>query len=215
VLRTRDEVPAINTTIDTPDKANAIFMAGLSVAMNEDHPDYPALMLANDIFGGDLKSRLFTRIRVKEGLSYGVGSAYAASVQSKFAQFMVQASCVPDKVGQVESVFNEEFAKLIKDGFTDEEVADAKKRYVDDRTLSRSNDGALARLLARNAQFGWTMTHEGERDAKVAALTTAQINDAVRKYWDAKQLTYVKAGDFKTKAGAQPAAPPPPPASAK
>lgn len=214
VLRTRDDVPAINTTIDTPDKANAIFMAGLTVAMNEDHPDYPALMLANDMFGGDLKSRLFNRIRVKEGLSYGVGSAYAASVQSKFAQFMVQASCVPDKIGQVESVFNEEFARLIKDGFTDEEVADAKKRYVDNSTLGRSNDAGVARLLARNAQFGWTMAHDADRDAKVAALTTAQINDAVRKYWDAKQLAYVKAGDFTKKAGAatkpQSATPPPP-----
>ena len=199
VLRTRDEVPAINTTIDTPDKANAVFMVGFTVAMNEDDPDYAALLLANNMFGGDLKSRLFHRIREVEGLSYGVGSAYAVSTRSKFAQFMVQATCLPANVAKVEAIFNDEFAKLLKDGFADDEVAAAKKTYLDDRTLGRSNDAGLARALTRNAQFGWTMSRDADLDAKVMALTPAQILTAVKKHWDPKLMTYVKAGDFTKK----------------
>lgn len=200
VLRTRDAAPAADQMIETPDKANAIFTGGLTVAMNEDDPDYPALLLANQIFGGDSKSRLFHRIREQEGLSYGVGSAYAVSTRSKFAQFMVQASCVPDKIQKVEQVFKEELAKAVKDGFTPEEVAAAQKTYADERTLGRSQDAGLARLLARNAQFGWTMTHDAARDAAIAALTPARINETVKKYWDPAQMAYFKAGDFK-KAG--------------
>ena len=42
---------------------------------SDDDPDYPALLLANYMFGGGfLNSRLAVRIRQKEGLSYGVGS---------------------------------------------------------------------------------------------------------------------------------------------
>ena len=200
VLRTRDAAPAANQMIETPDKANAVFMGGLTLAMNEDDPDYPALLLANEMFGGDLKSRLFHRIREQEGLSYGVQSVYIASNRSPFAQFMVQATCVPDKILRVEDVFKEELAKLRKDGFNDGEVASAKKTYADDRILGRSQDGSLARLLARNAQFGWTMTHDLDRDQAVASLATARINEAVRKYWDPAQMAYFKAGDFK-KAG--------------
>ena len=73
-------------------------MAGFTLEMNEDSPDYPALLFANEMFGGDLKSRLWRRIREKEGYSYGVGSQLAASARSPFAQFMVQATCVPQNI---------------------------------------------------------------------------------------------------------------------
>ena len=200
VLRSRDEAPAADQMIETPDKANAVFMGGLTVAMNEDDPAYPALLLANQMFGGDTKSRLWARIREKEGLSYGVGSAYVVGTRSKFAQFMVQATCVPDKITKVQDAFKEELDKVLKDGFAGDEIAAAKKTYADDRTLGRSQDAGLARTLSRNAQFGWTMTHESDRDKAVAALTPAQIQDAIKKYWNPAQMAYFKAGDFK-KAG--------------
>jgi zinc protease len=200
VLRTRDKVEAINQTIETPDKANAVFMAGFVVEMNQDDPDYPAMLFANQMFGGDLKSRLWRRIREKEGFSYGVGSAFAVSARSKFAQFMVQATSVPQNVLKVEAAFKDEVAKLLKDGFAEDEVAAAKKTYLEERALARSQDAALARTLAQNAQFGWTMTREAELEQKVAALTAAQLNAAVRKYLDPSAIAYFKAGDFK-KAG--------------
>ena len=50
-------------------------------------------------------------------------------------------------------------------------MAAAKKTYLDDRTLGRSQDASLARTLARNAQFGWTMTRDADLDKKVQALT--------------------------------------------
>jgi zinc protease len=168
--------------------------------MNQDHPDYPAMMFANQMFGGDLKSRLWRRIREKEGFSYGVGSAFVASTRSNFAQFMVQATCVPQNVPKVEAAFKDELAKLLKDGYSDEEVAAAKKTYLEERALARSQDAGLARTLALNAQFGWTMAREADLERKVAALTTAQLNAVVKKYLDPATISYFKAGDFK-KAG--------------
>jgi zinc protease len=200
ILRQRDKVETVNQMIETPDKANALFAGGFALEMNEDDPDYPALMLANDMFGGDLKSRLFARIREKEGLSYGVRSGFNASIRSKFAQFAVQAICAPENILKVEAAFKDEVSKLLTEGFREDEVAAAKKTYTDDRTLARSQDAGLARLLARNAQFGWTMTHEADMDNKVGALTTDKINDTVKKYYDPAAISYFKAGDFK-KAG--------------
>src|SRR5665213_3658081 len=98
VLRKRDAVTPVDQMIETPDKANAVFMAGFTFAMNQDDTDYPALMFANRMLGGDLKSRLWLRIREKEGFSYGVGSALIASARSPFAQFMVQATAVPQNI---------------------------------------------------------------------------------------------------------------------
>ncbi len=204
VLRKRDDVNAANQMIETPDKANAVFMAGFTLSMNEDDPDYPALMFANRMFGGDLKSRLWRRIREKEGYSYGVQSTLAASSRSPFAQFMAQATCVPQNILKVEAAFKDELAKMLKDGFTDQEVAEAKKTYAEQRAIGRSQDGNLVRQLARNAQFDWTMAHDADLDAKVAALNTAQLNAVVKKYFDPATISYFKAGDFKKAGISQP-----------
>jgi zinc protease len=200
VLRKRDSVEPVNQLIETPDKANAVFMGGFVTEMNQDNPDYPAITFANQMFGGDLKSRLWRRIREKEGFSYGVGSAFVVSAKSPFAQFMVQATCLPANVPKVEAAFKEELAKLLKDGFSDDEVATAKKTFLEERALGRSQDAGLARTLAQNAQFGWTMQRDADLDQKVAALSVVQLNAVVKKYLDPAAMSYFKAGDFK-KAG--------------
>jgi len=203
VLRKRDVVTPTDQMIETPDKANAVFMAGFTFVMNQDDPDYPALMFANRMLGGDLKSRLWLRIREKEGFSYGVGSALAVSAKSPFAQFMVNATAVPQNILKVEDAFKDEINKVLKDGFAEDEVAAAKKSYLEERMIGRSQDAGLARTLAQNEQFGWTMAREADLDSKVAALTAAQISATTKKYLDPAAISYFKAGDFK-KAGITP-----------
>jgi zinc protease len=200
VTRTWQKIEPVNRMIETPDKANALFAAGTTMALNEDDPDYPAMVLANQMFGGDLKSRLWRRIREKDGLSYGVGSGFQAGVKSKYGQLFVQAISAPENVLKVEAAFKEEVANLLKDGFSEDEVAAAKKAYLEQRTLGRSQDAGLAGELARNAQYGWTMTHQADLESKISALTVAQVNATVRKYMDPATIAYFKAGDFK-KAG--------------
>jgi zinc protease len=116
---------------------------------------------------------------------------------------MVQATAVPQNILKVQDAFKDEMGKLLKDGFTDDEVAAAKKTYFEERILGRTQDGGLARTLAQNEQFGWTMAREADLENKVRALTTAQLNAAVRKYFDPAAISYFKAGDFK-KAGITP-----------
>jgi zinc protease len=200
VLRTYQKPATVDRMIETPDKANSVFSAGIAMALNEDDPDFPALVLANQMFGGDLKSRLFHRIRELDGLSYGVGSGFGAGVKSKYARIFVQAICAPQNVLKVEADFKDEVAKLLKNGFQDEEVSAAKKTYMDDHVLGRSQDAGLARELARNAQYGWTMQRQADLENKINALTTAQLNGVVHKYIDPAGISYFKAGDFK-KAG--------------
>ncbi|MFY8037245.1 MAG: insulinase family protein, partial [Cyclobacteriaceae bacterium] len=71
-------VQTINEFVETPDKANAFFVAAYNFEFRDDNPDYPAMVMANFMLGGGfLNSRLATRIRQKEGLSYGVGSQFS------------------------------------------------------------------------------------------------------------------------------------------
>jgi zinc protease len=82
--------------VNTPDKANATYLAGLLIPVRDDDPDDPALTMADYILGaGSLSSRLGTRVRQKEGLSYGVGSSLTASSLDPRASFALQAISNP------------------------------------------------------------------------------------------------------------------------
>ena len=85
------KIEPIDRTMETPDKQNALFLAGMKVKMNDEDPDYPAMVLGNYILGGSEGSRLFKRIRDKEGLSYGVGSSFGAPTKDDAATFSTNA----------------------------------------------------------------------------------------------------------------------------
>jgi zinc protease len=67
--------------------------------------------------------------------------------------------------------------------------------------VSRANDSAVSRLIAIDERFGRTFLWRAGLDAKVAALTPEQVNEAFRRRIDPAALVIVKAGDF-NKSGA-------------
>jgi zinc protease len=186
--------------IETPDKQNALFVAGLNTKMSDDDPDYPAMVLANYMFGGSGGSRLFKRIRDKEGLSYGIGSQFAAPQKDDGASFVVFGISNPQNAPKVQASFKDELARTVKDGFTADEVAAAKKSWQEEETVGRSEDGALLTMLTVCERFDRTLKWNEALEAKVAALTPEQVSATFRRHIDPAALIYVKAGDFK-KAG--------------
>ncbi|MCI0489640.1 MAG: insulinase family protein, partial [Blastocatellia bacterium] len=121
------DIPPINKSLETPDKANAFFIAGMLLNLSDSDPDYPALVMGNYLLGGGfLNSRLAVRLRQKEGLSYSVGSQIGASALDKSGQFVAFAIYAPQNVTKLEAAFKEEIERVMKDGFTGEEVEAAK-----------------------------------------------------------------------------------------
>ena len=191
------DVPVANTNIETPDKANAFFIARLNVKMRDDNVDYPAMILGNYILGGGfLSSRLAVRIRQKEGLSYGVGSGFNASSLDESGSFSANAIYAPENAEKLEAAFKDEIAKLLKDGFTAEEIAAAKSGWLQSRQLSRAQDRELSGRLNNYLFLNRTITWDAELESKINALTAEQISEAMRKYLTPDKITIVKAGDF-------------------
>ncbi|HEY3824975.1 MAG TPA: pitrilysin family protein, partial [Bryobacteraceae bacterium] len=81
------KVNPVNLKIETPDKQDATFSAALTIPMQDTDPDYPAMVLANYMFGGSITSRMEDRIRNREGLSYGATSQFRASAEGNDARF--------------------------------------------------------------------------------------------------------------------------------
>jgi zinc protease len=200
VTRTWKKLDSVDKFYEAPDKANAFFAAGSLLDLNQDDKDYPTLLFISRLFGGDTDSRLFRRIRDKEGLSYGVQSIIRAGVKEHVGQFMVVAIANPENTPKVEAAFKDELTQLLTKGVDQAEVDTIKKAWRQEQQITRSSDNSLVGLLARNARFGWTMQREADQDAAIAGLTPAQVNAAAKKWIDPAAVSIFKAGDFK-KAG--------------
>ena len=185
-------------SIETPDKANAFFLAYQPLKMSDTDPNYAAMELSNYMLGGGsgLSSRLMNRIRQKEGLSYGVGSQFVASPLDQSGAFLGYAIYAPENVAKLEAAFKEEIEKVLKEGFTQKEIDEAKKSWIQAKQVTRSQDNALVGTLNSNLYLGRNLKWSEELENKVKNLTSEQILEAARKTIDLSKMSFIKAGDY-------------------
>jgi len=196
------DLPVVRRDFETPDKQNTLILAGQRLRMRQDDPAYPALTLADFMLGGGfLNSRLATRIRQKEGLSYGVGSSLYVTALDKAGTWQFYAICAPQNADKVVKAMEEELARALKDGFTDEEIMAAKAGWLQSRQVSRGQENELAGTLSYNAEVGRTLAFQADLERKVAALSAAEILGALRTWINPARNSIIRAGDFKAAAG--------------
>jgi zinc protease len=192
-------VKSARLVIDTPDKENAYLRARLDLALRDDDADAPALYLANWIFGGGagMSSRIMDRLRQKDGISYGAGAGLNLASRERYANWSAAALVAPQNANRAEKALIEEVERVRRDGFTAQEIEDAKRGFVDAQRLARSQDGTVASANASHLDLGRTWQFSKEFEQKVLAVTPEQATAAFRKYIDPAQLAIVLAGDAK------------------
>jgi zinc protease len=182
--------------LQTPDKQNATFSAHLALPITDQHPDYAAFMLANHLLGSGGDSRLWNRIREKEGLSYSVYSAVQWNPLDANSEWVASAIFAPQNRDKVEQAFKEELARALKDGFTQSEFDAGRRGLLNFRRLSRAQDGRLAGGLAGNLYLGRDFSLAAKVDATLEALKLEQVNAALRRYLKPEAMVTGVAGDF-------------------
>ncbi len=191
------EVKSADEEINTPDKANSLFLAGMNMPISDNGEDYAALMIGNYMLGGGfLNSRLATRIRQNDGLSYGVGSWFNASSYEKSGTFGAYAISAPENTAKVQAALKEEILKVIAEGFSQEELEAAKSGWLQSQSVNRSQDRSLTGTLNNNLRLDRTMMWSQELEDRISGLTAEQVNAAFKKYIHPDKMIYVKAGDF-------------------
>ena len=181
----------------TPDKQNAYMQMQQAFAVSDNDPDYPLLTLANRMLGQGGNSRLWVRIREKGGLSYDVRSMVDWNNYEPNSGWSGTAIFAPQNRVKVEAAFKEEVERMLKDGFEQKELDDAKQGLLSSRRLSRAQDTNLAGTLASNLKLGRTLAVSQKVDDQIAAATLAQVNAAMRKYLKPGSFVIGFGGDFK------------------
>lgn len=191
------EVPGGLELIQTPDKSNAMLFAQQHYALKDDHPDYPSLVIGNFVLGGGtLSSRLADRVRQQEGLSYTIRSAISGRQRDERTDFTLYAIMNPENLDPLKAAIMDELDKIRDEGVSQTELDRAKRAYLEGQGVQRTNDRALASLLMSTMFNQRTMAFYQQHESAVAALTIAQVNEALQKYLQPEKLVIVAAGDF-------------------
>lgn len=187
-------------TINTPDKANAVYFAGITFPMTDSDPEYAAMQIGNYLLGGaPLASRLSNRVRGEKGLSYGIGSGFNADTKDKSGGIQIFAITNPANMDKVDSTITEEVGKFLKEGVSLEELQAGKKAFIDSMKVQRADDGSLATQLANGLFLGRKFDYYSELEQKIENLNPSAIQDAYKKLLDPKRLIIIHAGDFQKK----------------
>jgi zinc protease len=174
-------VPPELFRINTPDKANAVYMATLPLKIQDTDPRFAALSVANYLLGGSQTSLLWNRVRVKDGLSYTVSSDFDASSFEPSASWSLYATYAPQNHTRLLAAMKESLANALKSGFTDKEVKDAVESMLKLRQLARTHDGVLASAWVNYLQLGRDFTWSQHIDDALRKLTAADVNAALRE----------------------------------
>jgi len=165
--------------------------------MRDDHPDYPAITLANYLLGGPSTARVPVRVREKEGLSYSTFTTFNSSPFDESAEFRVSSIFAPQNRDRVERAIREELERAVRAGFTAGEVEEGRKSLLEARRMARTQDralvGRLGTYLFAKRTFAWDI----EFESRIAALSAEQVNAALRRHIDPARLSVIVAGDFK------------------
>lgn len=190
-------VKAETIVIDTPSKENAALFGRVDFEGNINDKDAASLIVADWIMGGGtgLSNRLVDRLRQKEGLSYGVGSRVKLPEFGNRASWSITAIVAPQNLDKAKECAVEEINRIVKDGITAEELAEAKKGIIQSRAVNRAQDDYLALSWLRLMDADKTMKFSKDFEAAVAALTVDEVNAAVKKMIKLENMTFVLAGD--------------------
>lgn len=191
------DVPSKSEKLLTPDKANAIFTSAENLKLRDDDADYPALYVGNAILGGGfLNSRLTTRVRQHDGLSYTVGSDVKVDSLDPVGSFYIYAICAPQNIGKVENDVHEEIARALTTGFTTAEIEAAKSGILQSRIVARSNDNELASQLASHLYLGRDFSWDARYEHAIDAVSSDAIQKAMHRHIKMDAMITLKVGDF-------------------
>lgn len=193
--RTRPGAPS-RQVVTMPGKANMNFMFGQASGLRRTDPDYEAALIANAALGQtSLSSRIGSRVRDTEGLSYSLYSRFFYS-DVLDGVWRVNVAVAPQNLKQALASTREEIEKYCKEGITPEEVEVQKSFFAGNYQIHLGSNAGVAGALTDAEKFGYGPSYLDTFPARIRAVTREQVNAAIRAHLDPGKMILVVAGDL-------------------
>jgi Predicted Zn-dependent peptidases len=161
----------------------------------QDEERYGAALF-NAVLGGGMSSRLFQKIREKEGLVYTVSSYHNGYLHGGYQA--IYAACVPKNLKRVLDITLDEMRTIRNSGATDDELSAAKLHLKGSILLSlESTVSRMSGIVRQEYYFGRQFSPE-EIIEHIDAVTLADIQKVAQTIVDPGTLSLTLLGNLKT-----------------
>ncbi|MGL5921444.1 M16 family metallopeptidase [Chroococcidiopsis sp.] len=175
-----------------PGKTQSVTILGYRGIDRKDPRYYTSLVL-NQILGGDtLSSRLGTEIRDRQGLTYGIYSAFQAGRHA--GPFAIRMQTDPADAQKAIASTRKLLQQIQTQGVKAEEVQTAKRSLTSSYTVSLASPDALASTILMNAVFGLGEAELRDFPQKIQAVTLDKVNLTAEELLQPDKLAIVTAG---------------------
>jgi zinc protease len=199
------KVPALPTpvggpllVVDRPGSVQSSLRMG-GAALTRAHERYPALQLANLIFGGYFSSRWTENIREDKGYTYGPHSRIDHHVLGSSLMFDVEVATEVTAPAVLETRY--ELGRIASLPVTSEEVEAVRQYAIGTLALSTATQAGLASTLSALAAVGLGLDWVLEHPARLAAVGVDEVSAAAAEFFAPSRLTSVIVGDAGTISG--------------
>lgn len=185
-----------NLFLQMPEQRAALMRIEMPMPLNEIHEDYPAILMANSLFGEGTSSRLWRRLRERDGLSYQAEAQILSAYPDARSMWVVTATFAPHDRLRLEKAVREEVQRIRAEGFDPIELDSAKTGLLNMPAMSRVENEALAAQLANNLHHRRSFSSVRDTDQALQRLTLEQVNSAFKRYIDPDLWVAGWAGNF-------------------
>ncbi len=179
------------TTVDFPTPQAVIYFGHDGI--ERDDPDFFAAFVLNRILGeGTFESRLGTELRVRRGLTYGIGTSL---VPMSSAEVIIGSMATANEnVEEAIAVITDEWRKLAEDGVTQEELDAAKTYLMGEYPLRFDGNGPIADIMLSMQNVDLTPSYVTDRNGFIDAVTLDDVNRVAAELLRPDALRFVVVG---------------------
>ncbi|HEX6822010.1 MAG TPA: pitrilysin family protein [Candidatus Sulfotelmatobacter sp.] len=168
----------------------------VALGTTRDNPDYYAISVFNEAFGGGFSSRLFNDIRTKRGLAYGVGGGIGTNFGHPGILQISMGTKSQSTVEAVQAV-DEDVTNLTKEPITEDEIQRAKDAILNAFIFRLDSPDKILVERMTYEYYGYPPDWLDKYQAEIKKVTAAQVNAAAAKYLHKDQLAVLVVGNTK------------------
>lgn len=148
-----------------------------------------ALDLLAEILGGNIRSRLYQQLVVKDGIATSVGAYYQGEGLDYGTFGLYGAPAAGTGIADVEAAVRRQVEKLASEGVTEAELAAAKKRFVRSTIFARDDQSSMARIYGATLAVGGTVEEIETWPDRIEAVTADEVKAAANAWLDYAKST--------------------------
>jgi zinc protease len=168
----------------------------VALGTTRDNPDYYAISVFNEAFGGGFSSRLFNDIRTKRGLAYGVGGGVGTNFGHPGVLQVAMGTKSQSTIEAVQAV-HEDIDDLAKEPITEDEIQHAKDAILNTFIFRLDSPDKILIERMTYEYYGYPADWLDKYQAEVKKVTAADVNRIAAKYLHKDQMAVLVVGNTK------------------